>query len=207
MRDKAINILGVCGSLNPASQTRHALGPATQAAEKVGAQVNIVDLRDYSLPVLYSSAQSTNGGTDIEKMKRAYQQADGLIIATPEYHGSFSGALKNSFDLMGFDEFEGKIVGLIGVGGGAFGGINPIGHLRDVLRALHAWVLPDQVAISNSYEAFDEQGQLRDQKMQSRIRNLGETVVKYALLHKESQSAEFIKLWEGCVKNPGGSAH
>jgi FMN reductase len=50
-----------------------------------------------------------------------------------------AGVLKNALDLMGFEEFEGKVVGLVAVSGGAMGGLSALNGLRDISRALHAW--------------------------------------------------------------------
>jgi len=54
-------------------------------------------------------------------LREEVKQAHGIILGTPEYLGSYSGVLKNALDLMGFEEFEGKMLGLLGVSGGAMG--------------------------------------------------------------------------------------
>ena len=53
----------------------------------------------------------------VGKLREEVRAAEGIILGTPEYHGGFSGVLKNALDLMGFDEFEGKMMGLVGVSG------------------------------------------------------------------------------------------
>ena len=76
------------------------------------------------------------------------------ILATPEYHGGSSGVLKNALDLMGFDEFEGKMVGLVGVSGGRMGAVDALNTLRNIGRALHAWVVrwTEQAGIEGAQE-------------------------------------------------------
>jgi hypothetical protein len=128
----------------------------------------------------------------------------GIIVVTPEYHGSYSGVLKNTFDLMGFDEFEGKMIGLLGVSGGAGGAIAALNSLRTVGRALHAWVVPEQVAIPHVDEVFDEKGGCTDRDIEKRLKSLGRQVAKFASLHNSEQAREFLKLWEGAPPNPGG---
>jgi multimeric flavodoxin WrbA len=59
--------------------------------------------------------------------------AQGIILATPEYHGGYSGVLKNALDLMGFEEFEGKVRGLVGVSGGGMGAFGSLNNLRAVV--------------------------------------------------------------------------
>lgn len=66
-----------------------------------------------------------------------------------------SGVLKNALDLMGFDEFMGRVVGLIAVSGGELGGFGPLAGLRNVCRALHAWVVPEQALVPRAWDAFD----------------------------------------------------
>jgi len=63
------------------------------------------------------------------------KRAQGILLATPEYHGGYSGVLKNALDLMGFDEFEGKMIGLVGVSGGNMGAFGALSSLRSVGRA------------------------------------------------------------------------
>jgi len=55
---------------------------------------------------------------DVERLRNTVKQADGLILATPEYHGGVSGVLKNALDLMGFEQLDSKVTGIISVLGG-----------------------------------------------------------------------------------------
>ena len=70
--------------------------------------------------------------------------------------------LKNALDLMGFDEIEGKMIGLVGVSGGAMGAFDALNSLRNVGRALHAWVVPEQAAVAEAWKAFDGSGAVKD---------------------------------------------
>jgi NAD(P)H-dependent FMN reductase len=126
------------------------------------------------------------------------------MFSSPEYHGSLSGALKSALDLTGFDEFEGKLVALIGVAGGSMGAIHTLDHMRTIVRQLHAWVLPDQVSIAGAPTTFDKHGNATDQKLAQRLSQLGQDLVRFAMLHRESRSDRFVKLWEKSVQNPGG---
>jgi FMN reductase len=74
----------------------------------------LIDLNDYNLAfrVGKDEAGDTSG---VSRLREQIKQADGIILGTPEYHGSLSGVLKNALYLMGFDEFEGKMIGLVGV--------------------------------------------------------------------------------------------
>ncbi len=180
---KPLKITGICGSLNPTGATRRALILALEAAEKAGAQTQLLDLRSFVLPFAESGFEAENF-PDVARFNQIVRQSDGLIWATPEYHGSFSGALKNALDLGSFAEYEGKMVALVGVAAGQIGAINALSHLRTVGRQLHAWVLPAQLSIAHAYAAFDENGRLRDEKLAAAMEELGAELVKWARVHR-----------------------
>ncbi|MFQ5746219.1 MAG: NADPH-dependent FMN reductase, partial [Gemmatimonadota bacterium] len=120
-------------------------------------------------------------------------------------HGSFSGVLKNALDLMGFDEIEGKMVGLVGVSGGKLGALNALNGLRVVGRALHAWVIPEQASIAEGPTSFDESANLLDDAARERVAEVGRQVARFAYLHSSESAREFLRAWEGAPSNPGGS--
>lgn len=107
-------------------------------------------MRDYNLYFcdgLLNQSVNVKSPNNADIFRSKLKGAQGIVIATPEYHGSYSGVLKNALDLCGFDEFEGKIVGLVGgylffvfngiyslVSGGVMGGLTAINSLRDVSR-------------------------------------------------------------------------
>jgi NAD(P)H-dependent FMN reductase len=137
-------------------------------------------------------------------LREEVKHAEGIILGTPEYHGGYSGVLKNALDLMGFEEFEGKMLGLVGVSGGAMGAFGAMNSLREVGRALHAWVVPDQASIPQAWQEFDETGKLRDPKLEERVRQVGRQVARFAYLHLSCQANEFLQKWEKSLENPGG---
>ena len=137
-------------------------------------------------------------------MRREVKQAQGIILGTPEYHGSLSGVLKNALDLMGFDEFQGKMLGLVGVSGGKMGALHALDSLRTIGRALHAWVIPEQVSIPMAWKRFDRQGNLTDRELEERIKEVGRQVARFAYLHSSETAQEFLTMWESAPENPGG---
>jgi NAD(P)H-dependent FMN reductase len=133
-----VTVVALSGSLREQSYTRLALRRALDAAETAGADASLLDLRSFDLPPLNPDVDAQGDGA---AFTRRVREADAVLLGTPMYHGSYSGVLKNALDHCGFDEFEGKTVGLLGVAGGAFP-ITALEHLRSVCRALDAWVLP-----------------------------------------------------------------
>ncbi|TFB09273.1 NAD(P)H-dependent oxidoreductase, partial [Candidatus Marinimicrobia bacterium MT.SAG.3] len=119
-------------------------------------------------------------------------------------HGGYSGVLKNALDLMGFNEFQGKMIGLLGVAGGSMGAANSLNSLQTVGRTLRAWVVPFQVSIASAFEEFDKEGNLKNRVLEQRVKQLGEKVTRFAYLHKIGKSEEFLNAWQVAPVNPGG---
>lgn len=184
--DHPISVVAVCGSLRKGSATHAALRIALSAAKAAGAAVELLDLGDYDLVFQGSVADESAYPQDVFRLREKVRRADGILLGSPEYHGSFSGVLKNALDLMGFDEFEQKVIGLVGVSGGRMGAVNALSMLRTVGTALHAWVVPTDVSIPNSSEAFDAEGQLQDAALTARLEAVAEQVVRFATLQKSA---------------------
>lgn len=199
-------IVGICGSLRAGSYTRMALGIALQGAQDVGARTQLIDLREYRLNHCDGKEDESHYPEGVFRLRSEVAPAQGLILATPEYHGSFSGVLKNALDLMGFNEIEGKMIGLVGVSGGRMGALNALNGLRVVSRALHAWVIPEQVSIPEAWKEFDEAGNLQDDELRKRIAEVGRQVARFSYLHTSERAQEFLRAWEGAPVNPGANS-
>lgn len=198
----SILIVGICGSLRPQSYTRMGVEMALQGAREVGAQTRLIDLREYGL--VFCTGNDNDYPEGVFSLRGDVKRAHGIILGTPQYHGSFSGVLKNALDLMGFDEFEGKMLGLVGVSGGKMGAADALNNLRTIGRTLHAWVVPEQVSIPEAWKWFDEDGSLKDGDLEQRVRNVGREVARFAYLHTSEQAQEFLRAWENAPWNPGG---
>jgi len=169
------HVAAVCGSLREGSYSRTALRRALDEAKNAGASVDLVDLREFDLPVFDPDVDDQGDATELtERIRRA----DSVLLGTPVYHGSYSSALKNALDYCGFDEFENTTVGLLCVAGGSFP-VTSLDHLRSVCRALNAWVIPHQVALPRARDKFDET-ELIDEGDADRVRTLGRRAVEYA---------------------------
>jgi len=72
----------------------------------------------------------------------------------------------------------------------------PLNTMKTICRNLHCWVLPQEVSIANSGQAFDEDGALKDPALEERLLNLGRQLVKFASMRKEVQQSEFAQLWK-----------
>ena len=201
-----IRVAAINGSLREASYTRLALRIALEGARSVNAQTQLIDLRNYDLTFCDGRRPSVTPYPEgVQRLQHDVQRAQGIILGTPEYHGGMSGVLKNALDLMGFDEFEGKIVGLVSVSGGMLGGTNALNSLRVVGRALHAWVVPEQASIPQVSLMFDETGHITNERLHEMLLTVGRQVARFAFLHTSTEIQEFLRAWESAPDNPGAS--
>ena len=166
---------GICGSLRDRSHTRTALEHALDAAEGMGAATDLIDLREFDLPVFDADDRAAG---DALELARRVREADTVLLGTPMYHGSYSSPLKTALDYCGFDEFEDTTVGLLAVAGGGFP-VTALEHLRSVCRALNAWVIPHQAAIPDAGDRI-EGGEIVDEGIDRRVRTLGQRAVEFA---------------------------
>ena len=189
-------VVGLAGSLRASSSTRSAVRCALSGAEADGAQVQLLELAAYELPFLGREQEAT-GRAAVEHFLGDLRVADGIILGSPELHGSMSGVLKNALDLTDRELFEGKMLGLIGVAGGRMGANETLSHLRTVARSLHAWVVPTQVSVADADRAFDPRGVPIDPELRQRLEAIGRQVAHFARLHKCGEHMRFMKEWEG----------
>ncbi len=200
-----VKILALCGSLREKSYTRMALKIALEGAAELKTETQLIDLRDYNIPFCDDSKENYNS-PDVLKISKLLKESDGVIIGSPEYHGCYTGVLKNLLDLLGFDEFQGKMIGLVGIAGGSLGATNTLNGLRTIGRQLHGWILPGQVSIPRASSAFNEFGRLNDEKLENRLKDVGREVAKFAFLHNSREALQFLENWEKAPSNPGGTS-
>lgn len=180
-----VHVVGVCGSLRDDSATRIALECVLEAARAGTATTELIDLREYELPI-FDADQSRADAGDADVLASQLRDADAIILGSPMYHGSYSSPLKTALDYCGFDEFRDTTVGLLAVSGGAFP-VTALEHMRSVCRALNAWVIPHEAAIANSHSAFED-GEFVDEDLEERVATLGRRAVQYARIEPDPDS-------------------
>ncbi len=169
-------VIGISGSLRANSYTRRAVQTALEGAAAAGATVDFLDLREFDLPFCPGSASALATYPEVARLRQAIQRSHASIWGSPEYHGSFSGVLKNALDLTELEDWQGKLISLIGLSGGSMGPLGALAGLRDVGRGLHAWVLPQQVAIATGHKSFDAEGR-PSEEVRDRLLKLGRLTV------------------------------
>ncbi len=199
-----VRVVGICGSLRPGSYTLMTVQAALAGAEELGARTQLVNLGDYDLVFCDGNKNEETYPEDVFRLRREVSAAHGIILGTPEYHGGCSGVIKNALDLMGFEQFEGKMIGIVGVAGGQQGAVNACNSLRGICRNLHAWVVPEQASVPHAWKAFEDDGSFKDSKLEERVKGVGRQVARFAFLHGSDKALDFVKAWEEAPVNPGG---
>lgn len=171
-----MNIIGINGSLRPGSVTKQLIETVLKSAEASGASTQLLDLTQYTLPMCNGTDHySAQDKKTIEVLKNTLNKADGFIIGTPEYHGGYSGVLKNFLDLMSGDQFKGKLVGLVGAAGGRLGADGSLNQLRVVFKNLQSVCYPTQVS---STGADVENNTLKNATVIKRLEEMGQGFTK-----------------------------
>jgi NAD(P)H-dependent FMN reductase len=181
-------ILAFAGSLRKESHNKKLIQIAAQAARRAGADVTLIDLKDYPLPIYDGDIEAATGIPENgQKLKKLFLEHDGLLLSCPEYNSSITGVLKNTIDWVSRSSpgeadlacYAGKVAVLMSASPGALGGLRGLVHVRAILGNIKVIVLPDQLAISRAHEAFNADGTLKDAKQQAGIERLGATLAEF----------------------------
>lgn len=185
-----LKLAALAGSTRSGSYNRAVLACAAEAAEAAGAQVDRIDLRDFPMPIFQQDEEAAGGLPEsVRELKRRLLDADGLVIASPEYNSSYPPLLKNAIDWCSRaaddDEpplavYRGKTALLVAASPGALGGLRGLSALRTLLQNIGVAVYPEFVAVRSAHEAVDDAGALSDAKWRQRIAKAAKAYVGFA---------------------------
>ncbi|MFD0681238.1 MULTISPECIES: NADPH-dependent FMN reductase [unclassified Paenibacillus] len=128
--------------------------------------VSFIDLLELPLPFFSIDNQELH--PNVQHVLGAIADGDGLILATPEYHGSVSGVLKNALDYINGGQVAGKAVLSVSSAGGPMG-VSSLSHLQTIVRNLHGVNCPEWVSIGYGSNSFGQDGAPLDEGMRDRI--------------------------------------
>ena len=182
-------ILAFGGSLRRDSFNQKLAAIVADGAREAGAEVTIIALRDFHLPVFDQYLEAADGMPAAAKqLKQLFREHHGLIIAAPEYNSSITAALKNAIDWVSRTETDdepplaaltGKTAILCSASPGGLGGLRGLVHVRSILGNIGVTVLPDQLAVNQAHKAFGPDGSLADEKQASKVKYLGAQLAKH----------------------------
>jgi len=178
------HIVGIGGTLRYGSSSERAVRAVLREAELFGATTEAIVGPELVIPMY--SPETPERTPEAVRLLDALRRADGVVIASPAYHGSLSGLIKNALDYtedMREDErsyFSQRAVGCIACAGGVQAGASTLATLRSIVHALRGWPTPLGVMLNTSQKLFDTGGRCVDISTAGQLRILADEVVMMA---------------------------
>jgi FMN reductase len=171
-----IRIVAMIGSSRPGNATGKALAVTMDELRKdADISVDVIDPAGLDL-----RAPGSQNADVVKALQEKVTAATGVILATPEYHGSYSSVIKMLIEHLGYPStLSGKPIALLGVAAGTIGAIKSLEHLRSVCSHVGGIVLPGPVSIAGVHKIFDEEGKCLDPSVEKRLRGLGRNLTDY----------------------------
>ena len=170
-------LLGIGSSLRKNSSSNKTLKIVLDKSQRYGANTSIIELSKINFPI-FNPNKPKEVSEDIEKINDQVINADAFILATPDYHGSMSGGMKNFLDYYWY-EFSGKIFGYIVSSHEK--GLTVMDHMRTAIRQCYGWSLPYGLSINTEYD-LDEHSNVNNPKLLQRMENMSRDIVTYGKL-------------------------
>jgi NAD(P)H-dependent FMN reductase len=180
-------ILVFAGSARSGSLNKKLARVAAEVVRTVGAEVTLIDLDDYPMPLYHGDLEDREGvPQNARELKALFIEHQGLLIVSPENNASVTALLKNTLDWIsrpdgaqsGLVPYQGKVVALMAASPGAFGGMRGLVALRAILQTLNVLVLAEQFLLPRADAAFDADGALKDAKQQASVTAIARRLVE-----------------------------
>jgi NAD(P)H-dependent FMN reductase len=183
----APRILAFAGALRTQSWNKKLIRIGAGIARDAGAEVNLIDLRDYPMPFYDGDIEASDGlPPKARELKELMLAHDAFLLSCPEYNSSISAVLKNTIDWVSRPRpnepsaFKGKIAGLLAASPGNLGGVRGLFTVRQVLTTLGVLVVPTQFALSQAANAFADDGALKDERHRDAVKAVVTELVSVA---------------------------
>ena len=177
------------GSARKQSYNRQLAQATARIAADAGAEVTHIELADFDIPMYNADLEAEGTPADVLRLKQIMLDHPAWIICAPEYNGSYPALLKNTIDWAsspvktdpvwkdGFRSFTGKVVGLLSASPGGLGGLRSLTHLSPLMANLQCWVAPKQFALGRAFDAFAEDGSLKQDSHRASVQAVVEQVL------------------------------
>ena len=185
-------ILIFAGSIRTGAYSAKTADIAQRELALQGAEVTRISLGDYPLPIMDQDLEREKGVPEnAVKLARQFAAHDAIFICTPEYNGSMPPLLKNAIDWVSrvksddgrpLRPYPGKLVAICSSSDGHFAGIRSANHLRAVLSHIQMEVISPQVSVPSGAEAFDEDGNFREERLNKGMERVCRTLIERARL-------------------------
>jgi NAD(P)H-dependent FMN reductase len=182
-REGTVNVLGVAGSMREQSYSTRGLKMVLEETKKYNAESYMLEVRKINLPLydpseITSDNSSSNNNNVLERITTTLRWADVFVLASPDYHGSMSGGMKNFLDYF-WEDFAGKTFGYIVASHEK--GLTVADQMRTAVRQCYGWSMPYNISI-NGEKDFDSKGNLINSVLAKRIKMLSRDLVTYGTL-------------------------
>ena len=176
-------IVGLGGTERAGSVTEACLREALHGAEQSGARVELFTARCLELPMFNPTV--SHRSERAVALVEAVRECDGLVLASPAYHGGLSGLVKNALDYLEdlHDDprpyLDGRAVGCIVCAYGGQATATTLSSLRNIIHALRGWPTPLGVTVSSD-SVRESDGTVTDERLRSRLGIMGQQVLEFA---------------------------
>jgi NAD(P)H-dependent FMN reductase len=177
-----VRILAFSGSGRKDSIHKKLLKNAVKGALDAGADVTVLDLKDYPIPIYDGDLEESDGIPEkAREIRTLFKSHDGVLLACPEYNSSITPLLKNIIDWVsrpengesGLVHYSGKTAALLAASGGNLAGLRGLFTVRQILSVLGMHVIPNQFGLSGANTAFDEHGIIIDENQRKLAESIG----------------------------------
>lgn len=175
-------IVAFAGSAREKSFNKMLVAIAAEGAREAGADVTLIDLKDYPMPIYDGDLEDNEGiPENAQKLKKLFKSHDGFLIATPEYNSAITPLLKNMIDWVSRPQegeeilecYKNKVAALVATSPGSMGGMRVLPTVRALLSNIQVLVIPAQLAVPDAFDVFNEDGTMKDSKKESAAKNVG----------------------------------
>lgn len=179
-------ILAFSGSARKGSLNQVIAGAAAQGALQAGADVTVVSLGDYELPLFDQDLEAEGTPENAVKLKALFVEHDGFLIGCPEYNSSITPLLKNAIDWVSrpaegekpMVAYRGKTAALVAASPGALGGMRGLNHVRSILTNIGVYVIPSQVAVPVAHEKIAD-GEVTEDRTREKLVGIGRELAHF----------------------------
>jgi chromate reductase len=179
-----MKLLMFAASLRQDSCNKKLITLAAIMAQAQKAKVDLANFVDFSAPIFNEDDQNSSGiPSPVQAFASRLQQADALVISSPEYNFSTPGPLKNFIDWVSRlnpTPWKGCKILLMSASPGLVGGNRGLWATRVPLESCGSFIFPDMFSLSSAYTAFNPQGNLNDEKLMQRLNQNIEQFIAFA---------------------------
>lgn len=180
----SLHVVGLGGTVRSGSSSEQALRIAVARAEAGGATTRVFAGAELAQLPMYAP-EAGDGGPVARDLVAHLRRADGVIIASPGYHGSISGLVKNALDYTeemrddALPYLADRSVGLVVTAYGWQAAVTTLSALRAIVHALRGWVTPYGAAVNSMQTGFSD-GRCNEERVTEQLHTVADEVVRFA---------------------------